>query len=509
MRQKNNSQIKFGAIISYAGIIISTVASLLYTPWMKNRIGDANYGLYTLVGSLIAIFMMDFGLSTSVTRFISKYRAENNEMQINNVMGYVFKLYIAIDVVISIVLIIVYLLIDNIYIGLSISERDTLKKIFLIFATYSVLAFPFTPLSGVLNAYEKFVWLKICELFQKLFAIFLTIVALLIDYGVVALVLMNAVSGIATILLKLWIVGKEKMIRPNFWIRDKVLLRELFGFSIWVTVLALAQRLIFNIAPSILGITSTSIEIARFAPASQLEGYFFTFAYAINGLFMPMVARLDYNMDNRGIENIMIKVGKYQICVLGLLFAGICTVGTEFIELWMGSEYRISGICTVLLIAPSIFLYPQQIANTLLSIRNKVKYQAMSALIIGAINVVLSFVLTPQLGALGSSISICVAFLVNLMLLNIVYHKVLHLNLKHFYKVVYIQYVPPILLAIIITQFILRYITYSSWLWLMVKIVVCTTVYLMLLFMIGFSKEEKAQIISIIKKRLKNKSRKC
>lgn len=503
MRQKNNSQIKSGAIISYAGIIISTVASLLYTPWMKNQIGDANYGLYTLVGSLVAIFMMDFGLSTSVTRFISKYRAENNEMQINNVMGYVFKLYIAIDVVISIVLLIVYLLIDNIYVGLSISERDTLKKIFLIFATYSVLAFPFTPLSGVLNAYEKFVWLKICELFQKLFAIFLTVVALLTDHGVVALVLMNAVSGIATILIKLWIIGKGKMIRPNFWIRDKVLLRELFGFSIWVTVLALAQRLIFNIAPSILGVTSTSIEIARFAPASQLEGYFFTFAYAINGLFMPMVARLDYNMDNCGIENIMIKVGKYQICVLGLLFAGICTVGTEFIELWMGSEYRISGICTVLLIAPSIFLYPQQIANTLLSVRNKVKYQATSALMIGAINVGLSFVLTPQLGALGSSISICVAFLVNLVLLNIVYHRVLHLNLKQFYKVVYIRYVPPILLAIIITQFILRYITYSGWLWLLVKIVVCTTVYLMLLLMIGFNKEEKAQISSVIRKRLK------
>lgn len=503
MRQKNNSQIKSGAIISYAGIIISTVASLLYTPWMKNQIGDANYGLYTLVGSLVAIFMMDFGLSTSVTRFISKYRAENNEMQINNVMGYVFKLYIAIDVVISIVLLIVYLLIDNIYVGLSISERDTLKKIFLIFATYSVLAFPFTPLSGVLNAYEKFVWLKICELYQKLFAIFLTVVALLTDHGVVALVLMNAVSGIATILIKLWIIGKGKMIRPNFWIRDKVLLRELFGFSIWVTVLALAQRLIFNIAPSILGVTSTSIEIARFAPASQLEGYFFTFAYAINGLFMPMVARLDYNMDNCGIENIMIKVGKYQICVLGLLFAGICTVGTEFIELWMGSEYRISGICTVLLIAPSIFLYPQQIANTLLSIRNKVKYQATSALIIGAINVGLSFVLTPQLGALGSSISICVAFLVNLVLLNIVYHRVLHLNLKQFYKVVYIRYVPPILLAIIITQFILRYITYSGWLWLLVKIVVCTAVYLMLLLMIGFNKEEKAQISSVIRKRLK------
>lgn len=500
---KNNSQLKLGAFISYAGIIISTVVSLLYTPWMKNQIGDANYGLYTLVGSLVAIFIMDFGLSTSVTRFISKYRAENNDLQINNVMGYVFKLYFIIDLIITAVLIVVYLSIDNIYVGLSFSERETLKKIFLIFATYSVLAFPFTPLSGVLNAYEKFVSLKLCELFQKLFTIFLTVLALLSNHGVVALVLMNAIAGITTIIIKIFIIGKGKLIKPNFSVRNRELLRELFGFSIWVTVLAFAQRLIFNIAPSVLGVTSNSVEIARFAPASQLEGYFFTFAYAINGLFMPMVARLDHNLDNSGIENIMIKVGKYQICVLGLLFTGICSVGTEFIGLWMGNEYRISGICTILLIAPSVFLYPQQIANTLLSLRNKIKYQALCALTIGILNVILSFILTPSLGALGSSISICIAFLVNFILLNIVYNKILHLNLSKFYKEVYLRFVPTIILAIVVIIFTLSFISKSGWLWIFVKIFICIIIYSLFLLFICFNKDESKEVKSLIKKVLR------
>ncbi len=482
MRLSNNSQIKSGAIISYVGIIISTVASLLYTPWMKDQIGDAHYGLFALVSSLVSIFLMDFGLGASVTRFISKYRAENDDAQINNVMGYVFKLYLYIDVAIAAVLFVVYLLIDQVFVGLSPSERETLKKIFLIFATYSVLAFPFTPLSGVLNAYEKFVWLKICELFQKFFAIFLTVLALVTDHGVVALVLMNAVSGIAAILIRLWVISRGKFIRPNFRVRNRQLLKELFAFSIWVTVLALAQRLIFNIAPSILGITSSSLEIARFAPASQLEGYFFTFAYAINGLFMPMVARLDYNKDNRKIEEIMIKVGKYQICFLGLLFIGVCSLGTEFMELWMGKEYKISGLCSALLVTPCLFLYPQQIANTLLSVRNKIKYQAISALIIGVINIVLSFILTPSFGALGSSISICIAFFINLFILNVVYIKVLGLNLKRYYASVYVQNVPPILLTIIIMLFILQHMTYGSWLWLFVKFVLCTSIFIPALY---------------------------
>ena len=134
MRLGNHSQIKSGAIISYAGILVSTIASLLYTPWMKDQIGDAHYGLYALMGSLVSIFLMDFGLGASVTRFISKFRAENNYTQINDVMGYVFKLYLYIDVLISIVLFVIYLLIDHIYVGLNLQERETLKKIFLIFS---------------------------------------------------------------------------------------------------------------------------------------------------------------------------------------------------------------------------------------------------------------------------------------------------------------------------------------------------------------------------------------
>ena len=120
MKSFNKSQqIKIGAIISYFAIFVSTVSALLYTPWMKNMIGDANYGLYTLVGSLITIFLMDFGLSSAVTRFISKFRAENDDIAIRDVLGCVFKLYIIIDLIIAVILIVVYFFLGNIYHGIT------------------------------------------------------------------------------------------------------------------------------------------------------------------------------------------------------------------------------------------------------------------------------------------------------------------------------------------------------------------------------------------------------
>lgn len=496
-------QIKVGAIISYLAIFISTISALLYTPWMKEQIGDANYGLYTLVGSLITIFLMDFGLSTAVTRFISKYRAENNDKAIRDVLGYVFKLFFTIDVIITVILVVVYCFLGSIYKGLTFDELETLKKIFIVFGAYSVFSFPFMPLPGILNAYEKFVQLKLCDLLQKVLTVALVVVALLCDYGVVALVLMNAVAGAITIGVRLIILKQSKIGVPNFAVKDKELFKSLLGFSIWVTVLAFAQRMIFNLAPSILGIVANSMEIARFAPASQLEGYFYTFAFAINGLFMPTVARYDYTNDETGFNSLLEKVGRYQICILGLLFVGLSVVGADFMELWMGSEYRISGLCVVILIFPCLLMYPQQIANTQISVKNKIKYQAICSLIIGVLNIVLSFILASQWGVLGSAISIGISYFVNFILLNIVYRWQLKLNLKNFYKRVYLRYLPLIAVSIAISLVICHFVQIGGWIGFMVKAIICGGIYAVIIGLLGFSRNEYKKIFVTIQHRLK------
>lgn len=496
------SQIRTGAIISYAAIFVSTLSALLYTPWMKNQIGDSHYGLYTLVGSLIAIFMMDFGLSSSVARFVAKYRAENDEKSINDIFGYVIKLYVVIDIIIFIALTVFYFFIDSVYVGLSVAEREVFKKVYLIFGTYSLLAFPFTPLTGLLNAFERFIEVKLCDMFQKLFAIALIVVALLCKGGVVVLVLMNSIAGLTSLLVKLLIVSKNGIVRPNFRVKDKALLKSLLSFSVWVTVLAFAERMIFNIAPSILGITSDSMEIARFAPASQLEGYFFTFAFAINGLFLPTVARYDHQEQADKFEQLMIKVGRYQILVLGMLFTGIVVLAPDFTTLWMGAEYRVSGYCTILLILPTLLQYPEQIANTLLSVRNKIKYQAMVALTIGCINIGLSFLLTPHYGVWGSAISIMIAYFVSFILLNVVYHKQLQLKLTEFYKKIYLKHLPLIAVSIVVSIIACHFVPIGGWIGFAVKVAICIVIYLAVICIFGVSKQEKKQIIGTVRAKL-------
>ena len=168
---KNNKQIFFGAILSYSAIVINLLLTLLYTPWMVRTIGQSNYALYTLSSSLISIFIMDFGIGSSVSRFVSKYRSEGKEEMIPPFLGVVYKLFFYIAIILSIVLIIFFFFLDNIYIGLSISELVTFKKLYILVSAYSIFSLVFIPLDGILNAYEKFVAIKLIGMFQKLFSI--------------------------------------------------------------------------------------------------------------------------------------------------------------------------------------------------------------------------------------------------------------------------------------------------------------------------------------------------
>ena len=71
---------------------------------MINQIGQNDYGLYTLVNSLIAMFLMDFGISSATARYVAKYRSENREEELEKFLSVVYKLYMLIDAIIMIVL---------------------------------------------------------------------------------------------------------------------------------------------------------------------------------------------------------------------------------------------------------------------------------------------------------------------------------------------------------------------------------------------------------------------
>ena len=466
---------------------------------MIHSIGRDNFGLYTLAMSIITLFVFDLGLSAAITRFMSKYLAEGQPEKANNVLGLVYKLYIVIDIILLLILTAVYFFIPQIYESLTTTEIDKLKIVYIIAAVFSVISFPFIPLNGILGANEKFIQFKLCELINKLVIVVAMTICLLLGYGLYALVAVNAGAGIIMIALKLFCVRKYTNTQVNFGYRNRVELKELLKFSGWTTVISLSQRMIFNLAPSILGIMSGAASIAILGVAITIEGYTYMFASALNGMFLPRVSRIMAS-DKDELLPLMIRIGRLQLIIIGAIVVVFIGIGHDFMLLWVGDDYNLSYYCAILLILPSVIHLPQEIASTAIVAANKVKKQAVVYVLMAVCNIALAFWFSKLWAALGVSLSICIAYFVRTIGMNYLYYRELKIDVLAFFKSAYTSMLIPMFFIIVCAYLLNSFLPELSWGVFILKLLVILIIATLSYWFIGMNNSERSLIHSLIKR---------
>lgn len=497
---KSQSQITKGAIISYVSIFLNIVISFVYTPWMIHKIGVSDYGLYNLSASFISYFILDFGMSSSIARFISKYRTEGNEEKVENLLGMTAKIYLAIDTIIFLLLFVLYFFIADIFTGLTSEEIDRFKIIYCIAGVFSVFSFAFKPVNGAMMAYEYFVENRVLDMVIRVGSVLFVCIALLCGGNVYLLVLINGAMGLLVSIAKYYVLIKKSHLKINWHFFEISEMKVLLSFSLWLFLMALAQRFRFTLVQSILGIQSNSSEISFFSVGMMIEGMVYTISAGLNGLFLPKVTRMSYLEDKSSVMELMIRVGRLELFLIALIFSGFFVFGKAFVHLWLGEEFHDVYYIVILLVASNVVSVTQAIANDYVMAINKVRTTAIFILISSSIGFVGSIILAPSYGAVGCAASTCFALFLNLVLVNVFYSKKLGLNVWQFFKECHLKILPLIMVLTILAYGIELYYCPKDWYTLIIAMSLYTITFVILAYFLLFNKYEKDLIKSLIKK---------
>ena len=289
-------------------------------------------------------------------------------------------------------------------------------------------------------------------------------------------------------------------VKANIRASGKGLYKDLFSFTIWTTVISIAQRLTHSLTPSVLAMTSGAIEIALYAPAVTIESYFYTLSMAVNGLFLPKISRYIADKKEDNILSLMIKVGRYQGIVLGLIFVAFVCIGKDFMVSWMGIDYQKSYYFTMMLLFPTLISSTQQIAKTTVIAKKLIKYQAVCMSVTGVLGLALSYVLSLKFGALGVCIGTAGTSLANIIYMNVaVYKKKAGINVFEFYKSCYLKLIPCYAVIILLGLFTTHYIPFSGWSGVIVKGIVVTAIFMAVMLLLYINKEEKEFVLKKLK----------
>ncbi|MFA5481425.1 MAG: oligosaccharide flippase family protein, partial [Bacilli bacterium] len=197
-----NRELKAGVILGYILIAINVISGFLLIPFILDSVGDSGYGIYSSATAIISMFLIDLGLSTATTKFISNYRRQNRQLDINRLVGTIFKIYMILSAIILAATTVFFIFIPSIFLEFTPQELDQLKIVFIMVGAYSILSFPFTILDGVLIAYERLFLNKIADIISKTAFIIATIIVLWLDLGLYALTACYILHGIVGLILK-------------------------------------------------------------------------------------------------------------------------------------------------------------------------------------------------------------------------------------------------------------------------------------------------------------------
>ena len=197
------SEIKIGAMLSYIIIVLNMIIGIVYTPILTSKLGQSEYGLYSLVSTIISyLTILDFGFGNAIIIYTSRYIANKEKDKEQKLHGMFLIIYSLIGIVAGIMGILLTLNVNNLF-GSTMTEEELHKaKILMSILTVNlVLTFPLSIFSSIITAYEKFIFAKTLNIVRIILNPVIMLVLLHLGYKSIALVLLITLLNIMTLLI--------------------------------------------------------------------------------------------------------------------------------------------------------------------------------------------------------------------------------------------------------------------------------------------------------------------
>ena len=474
-------------------------------PVMIRLLGKSEYGLYSLVSSVVSyLSLFSLGFTGAYLRFFARFYKNREKLaSLNGIFLTLFSILASVATICGIVLsffpeqIFGSKLLDS-----ELSKARILMLILVINIAINLISGIF---DSIIGAYEQFVFQRIVGIASTIVNPFICLPLLLMGYGSVMLVVVATGVTLVRFIVNVWFCIYKMQIPVSFHGFQWSLLKEITVFSSFLLLNMIIDQINWNVDKLILGHTNGTEEIAVYGVASQFNSLFMVFSTTISSVFSPrvnLIAAQKVNNYQTEFTKLMARIGRIQWFILGLLTGGFIVFGKYFIvHIFAGEGYEEAYIVALFLVIPILIPLIQNVGIEMQRAINKHQFRSIIYMIIAISNVAISIPLAGKWGAVGAAMGTAFSLLIgNGLIMNIFYHTVLHINMKYFWKEIlktWKGFLIPTILALLIT----RCVAFDNMRIFLINAVIFTVVYCVSILIFSCNVEEKKLIFSMIKRK--------
>jgi len=387
---------------NYAGYIYQIAINFGLTAYVVRYVAVAEYGLLLFVMSLAnTLYLLDMGISSVL---VQAYVAAADSKIPNRLNDLISTTFIALAALGAVGV--------AIFAGIAVSLPGPFKispaylheasLIFLIAALVIQIGLPCIALEQVFQAGERFDRINQIQLLTSTVQIALSVVVLMLGYRIVALALVQLISGLIRLFLFIAFLPVSVPDARLYLIRFKWNeLKPLISLSKWAFLNNLSTSLFDLLTWTILGSLGSMSEAAMFGLANKAPKQLWNLVDRGVNVTLPSLSRAYVENDTDSLRNTYLRSQKLvfgailPFIVLGIYFA------RPIIQIWAGSQYAQAAAVLRWLLLAALSHALAYSSDLLLYACGQVKKAAWISGCAGVASVVAALLLVSRYGAVG------------------------------------------------------------------------------------------------------------
>jgi O-antigen/teichoic acid export membrane protein len=344
------------AFSNLLGAVIPALVALGTVPLVVKGLGDANYGVYSLVTAIVGYFaVIDINVTAGSVKFIAEFNAHKDQRRIDETVFFGLSVYSLLGLLGGI--------------GLFAGAHFFVTSVFTVpprlvgeaVATLRLAALGFFlgQLQSYLNSIpQSLMRYDIASRIEMVFGTLvplLTVAVLMLGYGLFEVILLRIVASAINCAV-LWRCIRRLLPALSWRKPGAAIRRELLGFSAYSFLsrfatlsYAYADKLIIG---ALVGVTG----LAYFTVASTLANRILSLTYRLSGVFFPAASALAARGELERLRTLYLKASRYVVFINASVLVLVAVFSYQILYYWMNPQFARAGQVVLAVMALSQFI---------------------------------------------------------------------------------------------------------------------------------------------------------
>lgn len=360
----SSRRIMINTVLNIGTQVITVAINFLLIRFFLERIGEEQYGVWILVGSIFSYrSMLTMGLNSAVNRHIPVFAARGDDDGTARVISTGFAFHLALAAILAIATLVLAVAFERFF-AVPSSLIGTARTLVLVVGFSFAAAISGQHFQAVLSGYQRDDIINYTTLTAFIVRTIVVVALLLSDFGLIA---MGVCYGLAEIAMRFLpaiyasrLTGHEVLtLRAVDW----TLMREMVGYGVNSSLYNSGAALAFKSADVLIASLIAASAVPRFFITATPILVLITLVQMLVRAIKPAISDLDARSDTARIEELALLSQKYTLILILPSVAFLVVMGHSFLTVWVGGQYpdpstleELASVMTILAVGTGVQL---------------------------------------------------------------------------------------------------------------------------------------------------------